>query len=584
MARSTDALTRRDVIIGAGAAAAGLGATALGAAEAGAVQSWDREADVVVVGSGVGGCAAAVTARELGNSVVVLEKAPFLGGTSKKSAGVLWIPDNFTLRAKGISDRKEDCLQYLARYSYPERYVAGRPNLGLTAHEYSLLEVFYDNASKAVDHLRETGALRVAEWRMFALDRPATDYLDQVPENKVPTGRPLGPLKQDGTMGLGVDLMAQFEAALQARQVPVLTGHAATRLVMDGAGRVIGVEARAGESRVAVRARKGVIFASGGFVHNVEFSDTYMRQRMYGSCAMPSATGDFVRIATAAGARLGNMTGSWGTQVVLDEALRNRVLAQGVFFPPGDSMLQVNRYGRRVVNEKRNYNDRTAVHGYFDPSQADYPNELMFMIYDQRTAESFAGAYPLPADGPTASRYVLTGDTLEILSDRAADRLRDVAPQTGGFSLDPAFAANLKQSIARFNGFARVGRDDDFSRGAAGYDREWQLVFSPMNPASKHASAKAPNVTMYPLSDKGPYYAVILAAGCLDTCGGPVIDSQARVLDSQDRPIPGLYGAGNCIASPSRFAYWGAGHTLGQSLTFGYIAANAANAASPAPA
>ena len=87
------------------------------------------------------------------------------------------------------------------------------------------------------------------------------------------------------------------------------------------------------------------IFATGGYAHNPEFLAKYQRARFYGSCAMPMATGDFINIAGAAGARLGSMGGAWRTQIVLEEALVSPFLAAGVFYPPGDSMLQVNKYG-----------------------------------------------------------------------------------------------------------------------------------------------------------------------------------------------------------------------------------------------
>jgi 3-oxosteroid 1-dehydrogenase len=574
MGEKRQGITRRQVLAGAGALS--MGAITLRSSEADSGAKWDHETDILVVGSGVGAATAAITAHENGDAVLVLEKAPITGGTSAKSAGVLWIPDNFTLKAKGIEDRKEDCLKYMARFSYPESYNPADPQLGLSAREFELLEAFYDNASRTVDSLRTRGALKVAEWRMFFLDRPATDYLDNVPENKVPAGRAIGPLKEDGSMGGGVELMLQLNGAVKERGIPLLTNHRAMRLILNQDGRAIGVEAESGDSTVRVRARKAAIFGTGGYVHNPEFVGMYQANRVWGSCAMPWITGDFINMAGAAGARMGIMSSAWRTQVVLEEALQSSKLAAGVFFPPGDSMVQVNRKGVRVVNENRNYNDRTEVHGVYDPSSAEFPNQLLFMIYDQRSAEAFAGVYPIPSD-PENTNYVFKGDSLADLANKVDSRLVEIAPQTGGVSLAPSFAANLEKTIKRFNGFALSGKDEDFQRGEAAYDSEWHQVFSPMKADSGWPANEGPSITMHPFRDEGPYYAMILAAGALDTCGGPAIDSSARVLDTGDKPIPGLYGVGNCIASPSGEAYWGAGHTLGLSLTFGFIAANAAH-------
>jgi 3-oxosteroid 1-dehydrogenase len=247
-----------------------------------------------------------------------------------------------------------------------------------------------------------------------------------------------------------------------------------------------------------------------------------------------------------------------------------------VFIPPGDSMFHVNKYGLRAVNEKRNYNDRTEVHGRYDSSRAEFPNQLMFMVYDQRSAESFAGIYPLPKQ-PGDSKFVVQGNSLVELGERLQERLSELATGTGDFSLDTSFADNLAQTMVKFNSYARSGKDLDFQRGEASYDSEWDQAFNPMHAGTDWPANDLPSYTMYPLREEGPYYATILAAGGLDTNGGPVIDASARVLDVDGKPIPGLYGAGNCIASPSRDAYWGAGCPLGLSLTFGHIAANSAH-------
>jgi 3-oxosteroid 1-dehydrogenase len=571
MSESNKGISRRTVLTGAGVAAT-VGAVGFASSTAYAKgRRWDHEADVVAVGGGAAGLSAAITAAEEGNSVILLEKAPVLGGTTAKSAAVYWIPNNFALRGQGVDDKKEDCMRYLCRFAYPERYSADSPNLGLANEAYALLEAFYDNGALAIDKLGEYGALQSAQWSMDGKSDGPPDYFDHAPENKVPAGRALGPVKGDGTLGVGTDLIEQLATALRERGQSILTDHRVLRVVMDDDGAVIGVEADSGGKTVTIRACKAVVFGAGGYAHNPEFVRLYQRNHSYGSCASGAATGNFIDIGGAAGARLGNMFGAWRGQVMVEECLKNPRLAACVFFPPGDSMIEVNKYGKRVVNEKRNYNDRTKIHFSFDPTTEDFPNHLLFMIFDERTRDSVAGSYPVPEPGKT-SPHVIEGATLAELSTNIQARLAKIAPHVGGVELDADFQGNLGKTIEQYNGYAREGVDPDFGRGAQNYDQAWAGFFGPHRADSKFPANDLPNATMYPLRKEGPYYAFILGAGMLDTNGGPLINEKAQVMDTAGQPIPGLYGAGNCVACPSREAYYGAGGTIGLALTFGYIA------------
>jgi hypothetical protein len=192
------------------------------------------------------------------------------------------------------------------------------------------------------------------------------------------------------------------------------------------------------------------------------------------------------------------------------------------------------------------------------------------MVFDERSLDAYGGAYPYPLDANTP--YLIKGATLGELAGNIKSRLATVAAKAGSIQLAANFADELAATVKRFNGYAQSGVDPEFERGKHSYDIEWQKFFSKMRPGSKQQPNSMSNKTMYPLTDAGPYYAIILAPGALDTNAGPIINEKAQVLAADGKPIPGLYGAGNCIASPTREAYMGAGGTVGPAITFGYIA------------
>lgn len=566
--RTDTRLSRRRLLAGAGLAAAA--ATIPAEVHAAPERQWDRMADIVCVGSGAAACSAAVTAASAGAKVIVVEKMPFLGGTTGKSGGVAWICNHFGLRAQGIEDAKADAMAYMCRFSFPQIYDPASPTLGLTEADYRLIEAFYDHGYKAIDHLQAVDAVRFKQFRLWSINEPAPDYADHLPENKVPTGRALEPAAGSGGQG-GGSLAMQLIDWLERHKVPILTETRVTRIVMED-GRAVGVEAETNGKTLRIGARRAVIFGTGGYAHNLDLVGLH-QTALYGSCAMPGSTGDFISIAGAAGAAMGTLDGAWRTQVLFEETLESRELGVCAFFLPGDSMVLVNKYGRRVVNEKRCYNDRTRVHFVYDSVRDEYPNQLLFMLLDQRSLDRFGGAYPMPASG-TESPYLVKGDSWDELFTRLDARLSSFGARSGRVGLAPDFATTAKESIQRYDAFAKGGRDSDFDRGAQLYDVQWHKLFSAAREGSRYGANPYPNLTMHPFAAEGPYYAFILAAGALDTNGGPRINHHAQILAASGAPIPGLYGAGNCIAAPTRNAYYGAGGTIGPALTFGHIAAN----------
>ncbi len=568
MSKMTSRVNRRQMLIGTGAAAAAATIAAPGA-QAAEAQHWDLDCDILCVGSGAaGGTAAAIAAAE-GAKVIMIDKMPVIGGTTAKSSGLSWIFNNFAMREGGIADPKADALKFAVRMGFPTEYDPDSPSLGLDELRYRVVEALYDHGAPAIDRLQQLGVVKFRQFRMFNYDRLAADYADHLPENKAPAGRALDPV--GGTqMSGGFSLTAQLAAYVEKQGMKVLTETRATRIVKDEAGRVIGIEARQGDKPIRIRARKGVIFGTGGFVHNAELCNLH-QPAIYGTCALPGATGDFLPLAQEAGAKMGNLGLAWRGQFLLGETLESRGVPWGVFMPAGDSMILVNKYGRRVVNEKRDYNDRTKAHFHFDASMEEYPNHMLFMLFDARALDMFGGAFPIPVKPSEQPLLVQGADWAEVARGLDA-QLAPWSGKTGGVRIAPDFVANLQETISRFNQYARAGRDPEFHRGAFQYDQDWDLLFSPHRPGTKQSNP-FPNKLMHPIADNGPYYAVILAPGALDTCGGPQINAHAQVLAANGEPIAGLYGAGNCISAPTGQGYLGGGGTIGPAMTFGYIAA-----------
>lgn len=533
---------------------------------------WDLEMDVVVLGSGGAAMTAAIAAHEFGaKDVVVLEKSGMVGGTTAMSGGMLWIPKNHHQLDAGIEDSDEDIVSYIDSLSPgtldPETlwaFMEGGPEMvrfleDKTPVRFHAFADFPDYQPYAPGAKPDGGRSldndafsfeRLGKWASRVnptkMAYPVRGSLMEAIQGSLDEAT-LAERERGDYRGLGQALAGALFLGLIERGIPVEFEKRARKLVKDG-DRVIGVIAEDANGKpFRVRARRGVVIATGGFEWNEELVKTFLRGPLTGPVSVPENEGDGLLMAIEAGAKLGNMQHAFWQQSVLEmkpqhrNAKPNYMLGSDERARPG--AILVNRAGKRFVNEAANYHAMGKALHAFDAGTHSYANLPYWLIIDQRYKDKYPTFTSSP--GSPIPQYMMQAETLPALAEMAG--------------ID---AEGLVATVERFNTMVRNGRDEDFHRGETTYDNYYMWGDTDFEPPYRTLG----------LIDRGPFYAVKMEAGALGTAGGPKTNADGQVVDWLGNPIPGLYAAGNAMAAVLGEAYGGAGGTLGPGLTFGYLA------------
>ncbi|ORA97342.1 3-ketosteroid-delta-1-dehydrogenase [Mycolicibacter minnesotensis] len=550
-----------------------------------------QEYDVVVVGSGGAGMVAALTAAHQGLSTIVIEKAAHFGGSTARSGGGVWIPNNEVLQRAGVKDdiqaartylhtivgdvvpaekidtylqRGPEMLSFVLKHSplkmcwvpgyadyYPEqpggkptgRSIEPKPfNAKKLGADMDRLEPAYGKVPLNVvvmqqDYVRLNQLKRHPRGVLRSLKVGARTMWAQA------TGKNL--------VGMGRALIAPLRIGLRDAGVPVELNTALTDLyVEDGVVRGVYVrgtgDSESSEPRL-IRARRGVILGSGGFEHNEQMRVKYQRAPITTEWTVGAKanTGEGILAGEKLGAALDIMEDSWwGPTVPLPGAPWFALSERN---SPGS--IIVNMAGKRFMNESMPYVE--ACHhmygGEFGQGPGPGENIPAWLIFDQRYRNNyiFAGLQP----GQRIPKKWLESGVIV-----SADTLEELATKTG------VPAAALAATVERFNEFARAGVDEDFHRGESAYDRYYG------DPTNK------PNPNLGQIA-QGPFYAAKMVPGDLGTKGGIRTDVNGRALRDDGSVIAGLYAAGNVSAPVMGHTYPGPGGTIGPAMTFGYLAA-----------
>jgi 3-oxosteroid 1-dehydrogenase len=534
---------------------------------------WDEDFDVVCVGSGLGGMSAALTAAERGARAIVIEKFELLGGVSALSSGQLWLGPHHLEEPDGIEDDDADADAYLSHLSQgfatPDRRKVfierGREALryftDVIGIELTVVNGLPDYYYPAVKGSRAEG--RYVEVRPFKADRLGplaakiltSPYGDgysfttsnewvQMQNGGEHVGACLQRHVEAGERCAGAGLAAAQILAAQERGVEMRASTEVIELVIEN-GAVVGVVTRDASGTKRISARLGVVLATGGYDWKADYVRAFDALPEAGSMAPPTVSGDHIVMAAKAGAipvpaRAPAQSPIFIGYKVPAETIYGRT-SYRMWLPGSPHCIAVNRTGNRFADDSF-YPDVATKVGRFDGQEQGQPNWPAWIVFDQNMVDK----YGLMPSWP--------GQPLSEGMATSADSIASLAAEVG---IDPA---GLERTIARFNGFCETSVDEDFARGTV----PWGRIMT--------GDPRLPNPNMAPLV-KPPFYAVKIERVTMGvpTAGLP-IDTDARVLDAGEKPIPGLYAAGNSAAWLDIGGGYNSGIANTRGMLYGYLA------------
>ncbi|MCW1427473.1 FAD-dependent oxidoreductase [Novosphingobium sp. JCM 18896] len=541
--------------------------------------TWDMETDIVAIGSGIGGLSAAITAHENGASAVVLERSAQVGGVTALSMGEVWVAGNHLAAEIGVEDSVDSGFRYVKRLSMD--YGSDLSILNKIVHAREALRYFEDRIGLEMavirdcpDYYYSVSNDAVAEGRMLECKPFKGETLGEWQgKTRVSPQMPYGFTHHDMAEGggtanmmawdfakmgerltndercLGAGLAAYFVKGALDRGIPLLTGTQAEELISDGT-RVVGVRVTQDGQQRFIKANKGVVVAVSSYEQNQELNKTLARQLEQGSMLFSGINGANFRLAGPLGARIATVPDitSLGVTVPGEEDEEGRPLWRSALPVIGQPhTIVVNREGKRFGNEAF-YRSFYYKIDEIDGGNQTHPNFPCWVVIDSQVLAK----YPFFSVTP--------GQDFPEGFGTSADSLAELAGKIG---ID---ASNLEATVARFNSHAEKGEDPDFGRGT----HPWSAWMC----GDIHHK---PNPNLAPL-EKGPFYAVELRrmGGTGIAAAGLMIDHHARVIGWDDKPIPGLYAAGNSTARMETGAVMQSGISNARGMTYGWLAAREA--------